>query len=131
MQEKQAMFQHMKKKEASSVAAVEHTTKLFTPMCLVDFCYANFCAEQDTKNSEYEFDWEDFLEDEVVDLYDELTRDEQKAFDQKIVQVLTTLQAKFEALPRNIESKEEYELFQTQKKELSVEIAKLMNEYVK
>ncbi|MDO5294065.1 MAG: hypothetical protein Q4F05_15095, partial [bacterium] len=70
-------------------------------------------------------------EDEVVDLYDELTRDEQKAFDQKIVQVLTTLQAKFEALPRNIESKEEYELFQTQKKELSVEIAKLMNEYVK
>lgn len=131
MQQKQEVFQHMKKKEASSVEVVEHTTKIFTPMCLVDFCYANFCAEQDTKESEYEFDWEDFLEDDVVDLYDELTSDEQKAFDQKIVQVLTTLRAKFTALPRNIESKEEYELFQRQKKELSVDVVKLMNEYVK
>ena len=100
-------------------------------MCLLDFCYANFCAEEDTKNSEYELDWEDYLEEEVVDLYDELTREEQKGFDQSIAKVLLELNDKFKALPRIIESKEAHESFERQKTVLASEVATMMKSYVK
>lgn len=130
MQQQEMIFQSMNTKK-SAVPEKEHTTKVFSPMELVNFCHAVYCSEMGTKESEYEMDWEDFLDEDTADLYDELNTAEQKKFDQAVAGVLSKLKAQFENLPVNVDSKESFERLEAKKQELSGEVASMMSEYVK
>lgn len=104
---------------------------IFTAENLFDFCFAVYCGDVGSRETEYRLDWEDFLAEDIVDLYDELEPTDQKLFDQAIRRVLKKHAADFKKLPVDIDSDVKLAAFLQKKNELAPKLAMLMPEFLK
>lgn len=103
---------------------------IFTAENLFDFCFATYCGDTGSKETEYQLDWEDFLEEDMVDLYDSLVPADQKLFDQAIRRVLKKYGSDFKKLPADIDSDVKLAAFLEQKTELTKKVVTMMSEFL-
>lgn len=108
----------------------DNKNKIFTVDEVFDFCFANYCAETESKGSEYEFDWEDFMDEEKAERYDELDEVAQKKFDQAIKSVLSNMAVQFKALDSNITSAESLAQFNEKKEEIKKKLPDYMMDFI-
>lgn len=108
----------------------ERNNNIFTVNELFEFCFANYLAETESKGSEYEFDWEDFMDEEKAERYDELSVAAQKEFDQAIQIVLQKMAVQFNELPSNITSADSLAQFNEKKEEIKKNLPNYMMGFI-
>lgn len=102
---------------------------IFTAENLFDFCFATYCGDAGSRETEYQLDFEDFLDEDVVDLYDTLVPADQKLFDQAIRRVLKKYGSDFKKLPTDIDSDIKLAAFLEQKTQLTQKVVSMMPEF--